>query len=390
MSDRFGIIGASEVAGLLKEYSANLLAENFIDEEINEKLQAMPNYLETRYSLGKKLMLTREQFEKFQANYDGEKKLIKTKDATQTAKLFNRGKTLEEAVKDDYLNKQKETIEIDDKSINIVVLIVESQTEKDKIIKGCRFPFRATIDYILSDNSILECKTTNDLFGWSKIENDGLPFNYYIQAQAQLWLHEKEICEVHIAGVKTIKKAENFPVKFHKGNQGNDDSGCLYTSTEHQILESKTFTVHFDPKIIRAITASLVWFSAEFERNTLFNKDDSEKTKKDKQIDEFLALENGTLELPLESDLSAKLARLKELEEAKKEYEAIEKEIREQVKQSMTGYKYARFKSNQFEIEAKYSNESYHDEASINEAIEKAKSIQVGDVKAGKKLTIKY
>ena len=56
----------------------------------------------------------------------------------------------------------------------------------------------------------------------------------------------------------------------------------------------------------------------------------------------------------------------------------------------MTGYKYARFKSNQFEIEAKYSNESYHDEESINEAVEKAKSIQVGDVKASKKLTIKY
>jgi len=350
MTDRFGIIGASEVAGLLKEYSANLLAENLISETINEKLQAMPNYLETRYSLGKKLMLDREQFKRF--------------NEFTSNKAMSRGKEMEEDVKKDYLNKQKETIEIDDESINIVVLIVESQTEKDKIIKGCKFPFRATIDYLLSDNSILECKTT-DISQWFKIENDGLPFNYYIQAQAQLWLHEKEICEVHIAGVKTVDK-------------------------EHQILESKTFKVGLDTKIIRAITASLVWFSAEFERNTLFNKDDSEKTKKDKQIDEFLALENGTLELPLESDLSAKLARLKELEEAKKEYEAIEKEIREQVKQSMKGYKYARFKSNQFEIEAKYSNESYHDEASINEAIEKAKSIQVGDVKAGKKLTIKY
>lgn len=357
MSDRFGIIGASEVAGLLKEYSANLLAENFIDEEINEKLQAMPNYLETKYSLGKKLMLSREQFERF--------------NDFNSNKAMSRGKEMEEDVKKDYLNKQKETIEIDDESINIVVLIVESQTEKDKIIKGCRFPFRATIDYILSDNRILECKTT-DISQWFKIENDGLPFNYYIQAQAQLWLHKKEInedtkftCEVHIAGVKTVDK-------------------------EHQILESKTFNVGLDPKMVKAITASLVWFSAEFERNTLFNKDEADKVRKDKQIDEFLELENGTLELPLESDLSAKLARLKELEEAKKEYERLDKEIREQVKQSMTGYKYARFKSNQFEIEAKYSNESYHDEASINEAIKKAKSIQVGDVKAGKKLTIKY
>ena len=350
MSDRFGIIGASEIAGIIKEYSANLFAENLISETINEKLQAMPNYLETRYSLGKKLMLTREQFKRF--------------NEFTSNKAMSRGKEMEEDVKVDYLNKEKETIEIDDKSINIVVLIVDSQKMKEKIIKGCRFPFRATTDYILSDSRILECKTT-DISQWFKIENDGLPFNYYIQAQAQLWLHEKEICEVHIAGVSTVNK-------------------------NHQILESKTFKVGLDPKMVRAITASLVWFSAEFEKGTLFNKDDSDKTKKDKQIDEFLALEKGTLELPLESDLSAKLARLKELDEAKKEYEKLDKEIREQVKQSMKDYKFARFKSNQFEIEAKYSNESYHDEASINEAIEKAKSMSIGDVKSVKKLTIKY
>jgi len=353
MKDRFQIIGASEIAGIVKEYSANLFAENLISETINQKLEVMPNYLETRYSLGKKLMLNREQFEKFQVNYNGEKKLIKTKDATQTAKVLNRGKSLEEAVKDNYFNLNRSYDEI-----------IESQTVKDKIIKNCKFPFRATIDYILSNNSILECKTT-DISQWFKIENDGLPFNYYIQTQAQLWLHEKEICEVHIAGVKTINK-------------------------EHQILDSKTFKVGLDPKMVRALTASLIWFSSEFEKGTLFNKDEADKTKKDKQIDEFLALEKGTLELPIESNLSVKLARLKELEEAKKEYEKLDKEIKEQVRQSMKDYKFARFKSNQFEIEAKYSNESYHDETSINEAIEKAKLMTVGDVKSVKKLTIKY
>ena len=341
MIDRFQIIGASEVAGLLKEYSANLLAENIIDEEINDKLQAMPNYLETRYSLAKKLMLNREQFNRF--------------NDFNTNEAMKRGQAMEEAVKNDFIFFSK------------VKDIVESQTIKEKIIKGCRFPFRATIDYILSDGSILECKTT-DISQWFKIENDGLPFNYYIQCQAQMWLHEKEICEVHIAGVKTWS----------------------YIAKEHQILESKTFKVGLDTKIIRAITASLIWFSAEFEKSSLLDKQDIIKTKKDKQIDEFLELERGTLEKPLESDLSAKLSRLKELEEAKKEYDKLDKEIRETIRQSMTGYKFARFKSNQFEIEAKYSNESYHDEASINEAVEKAKSIQVGDVKAGKKLTIKY
>ena len=220
MSDRFQIIGASEIAGIIKEYSANLFAENLISETIDEKLQAMPNYLETRYSLGKKLMLTREQFEKFQANYDGEKKLIKTKDATQTAKLFNRGKSLEEEVKDDYLLQHLE------------LSVVDSQKMKEKIIKGCRFPFRATTDYILSDSRILECKTT-DISQWFKIENDGLPFNYYIQAQAQLWLHEKEICEVHIAGVNTVNK-------------------------EHQILESKTFKVLNLKKALYLIKTKLI------------------------------------------------------------------------------------------------------------------------------------
>jgi predicted phage-related endonuclease len=341
MKDRFQIIGASEIAGIVKEYSANLFAENLISETISQKLEAMPNYLETRYSLGKKLMLDREQFKRFN-------------DFTNN-KAMSRGKEMEEDVKDNYFSLSEWLCE---------PKITESQTAKDKIIKNCKFPFRATIDYILDDDTILECKTT-DISQWFKIENDGLPFNYYIQTQAQLWLHEKEICEVHIAGVKTINK-------------------------EHQILDSKTFKVGLDPKMVRALTASLIWFSAEFEKGTLFNKDEADKTKKDKQIDEFLALEKGTLELPIESNLSAKLARLKELEEAKKEYEKLDKEIKEQVKQSMKDYKFARFKSNQFEIEAKYSNESYHDETSINEAIEKAKLMTVGDVKSVKKLTIKY
>lgn len=338
MSDRFGIIGASEVAGLLKEYSANLLAENIISASIHDALLQMPSYLETRYSLARKLMLNREQFNRF--------------NDFNTNEAMKRGQAMEEAVKDDFLKQHLE------------LSVVESQTIKEKIIKGCKFTFRATIDYILSDNSILECKTTNDPLAGLKLKIYGFPFNYYIQCQAQMWLHEKETCYIHIAGVNYYK--------------------------EHQILDSKTFTINLDTEIIRAITASLVWFSAEFEKSSLLDKQDSDKTKKDKQIDAFLELERGTLEKPLESDLSAKLARLKELEEAKREYEKLDKEIRETIRQSMTGYKYARFKSNQFEIEAKYSNESFHDEASINEAVEKAKSIQVGDVKASKKLTIKY
>jgi predicted phage-related endonuclease len=334
MSDRFQIIGASEIAGLLKEYSANLLDQNIIDQEIYDKLQAMPKYLETRYSLAKKLMLDQEQFKRF--------------NVFNTNKAMLRGSAMEEAVKDDFLTD------------NLELSVIESQTMKEKLIAGCKFPFRATIDYILSNNSILECKTT-DILQWFRIENNGLPFNYYIQAQAQLWLHEKTECKVHIAGV----------------NQ------------DHQILDSKTFEVSVDQKIIRAITANLVWFSAEFEKGSMLDKADEDKTKKDKQIDEFLEIEKGTIEISLDSELSALLAKRKELEEAKKEYDKIDKDIKDSLKKLMTGYRMARFKSNQFELEAKYSTESYHDEASINEAIEKANSIQIGDVKSPKKLTIK-
>ena len=349
MNDRFGIIGASEVAGLLKEYSANLFAENIINASIHDKLLQMPSYLETRYSLARKLMLDRKHFNRF--------------NEFNTNEAMKRGQAMEEAVKDDffcqeYLISLKESLGLS---------VVDSQKMEETKIKGCRFPFRATIDYLLSDDSILECKTT-DIAQWFKIEDNGLPYNYYIQCQAQLWLHEKETCYIHIAGVKTWS----------------------YIAKEHQILDSQSYTISLNQMIINAIKASLVWFSSEFEKGSLLDKKDEDKTQKDKQIDKFLEIERGTLEKPLDSDLSAKLSRLKELEEAKDEYEKLDKEIKETIKQSMTGYKYARFKSNQFEIEAKFSNESYHDEASINEAVEKAKSIQVGDVKAGKKLTIKY
>lgn len=357
MNDRFGIIGASEVAGLLKEYSANLLAENIISASIHDALLQMPSYLETRYSLARKLMLDREQFKRF--------------NEFNTNEAMKRGQAMEEAVKDDFIAKDTETVEVDDITYTSKCCVVGSQIMKEVRIKGCRFPFRATIDYLLSDGSILECKTT-DISQWFKIENNGLPYNYYIQCQAQMWLHEKKVNNNHIAGV----------------------------NKENQILESKTFTINPNQMIINAIKASLIWFSSEFEfeaglitfnkKGSMLGKKDEDKTQKDKQIDKFLEIERGTLEKPLDSDLSAKLSRLKELEEAKDEYEKLDKEIKETIKQSMTGYKYARFISNQFEIEAKYSNESYHDEASINEAVEKAKSIQVGDVKAGKKLTIKY
>ena len=344
MKDRFQIIGASEVAGLLKEYSANLLHQDIINQEVFDKLQAMPSYLETRYSLARKLMLDREQFKRF--------------NKFNTSEAMTRGNKCEELVKNDFISQDSE-----------LSSITEFQTVKEKQIKNSKFLFRATIDYMLSNNSILECKTT-DISQWEyTIASKGLPYNYYIQAQAQLWLHEKENCLIHIAGIQTNK------------NNG---------SIEYSLLDSKTFPVRKDESIIKAIHASLTWFSLEFEGGNLLDKLDEDKTKKDKQIDEFLEIEKGTIEIAINNDLLAKLSRLKELEITRKEYDKLDKEIKEEIKKSMAGYAMARFESNELKIEAKYSKESYHDEASINEAIEKAKSITIGDIKFAKRLTIKY
>jgi len=58
MENRTYNIGASEVAGLLKEYAGNLLKEKVIGEETHDKLVSMPNYLDTAYSINKKLKFT--------------------------------------------------------------------------------------------------------------------------------------------------------------------------------------------------------------------------------------------------------------------------------------------------------------------------------------------
>lgn len=340
MTDRFGIIGASEVAGLLKEYSANLLAENIINNETFDKLQDLPSYLETRYSLAKKLMLGREQFKRF--------------NEFNTNKAMLRGKEMESAVKDHYLLNYAE------------LKVVEEQTEKEFKLNGWQFNFRATIDFLLSNNELLEVKTTSiNSWAFNAEKNGGnpaLPFNYYIQAQAQMWMHKKEKNNVYIAALDAA----------------------------NNIVDSERFICPLDRDIIKAINASLTWFNYEFNKGVLLDKEQEQKTKKDKQIDEFLEIEKGTLRLPLDNDLSSKLARLKELENFKKEYDAIDKELKTLVRNKMDGYAMASFKSNQFQIEAKYSKESYYDETSIEEAINKAKSINVGDVKASKKLTIKY
>ena len=246
---------------------------------------------------------------------------------------------------------------------NNIYKVVAEQTRAEKIIAGCKFPLVAVIDYRLEDNSILEIKSTDaNEYNWSKI-ND-LHYNYYIQVQCQLWLHNTINAVVFYGAVNS-----------HNGN--------------HQIVDTKSFKVAFDIEIITAITQSLKWFSYQFEKGVLDNKAQDLKTSKDLQIDEFLAKDAETIQLIADADLSLKLSRLKEIEPIAKEYEKLDKEIKEEVKKQMAGNKRAVIKSNQYQIDANYSNAIFHDEASISEAIEKAKNIEIGSVKSQPKLLIK-
>jgi hypothetical protein len=348
MKNRFQIIGASEVAGLLKEYAGNLLAENIINEEQFNKISKMPSYLETRYSLAKKLEMNEVYFEKYSKSMQNE--------------AMQRGKDCEQMVAEDYLATTN-------------VKIVEEQTSVDDLITGTIFPFRATIDYILDNGKILEIKTTAISqweFNCGDDDSYRMPYNYYIQVQAQMWMHKKEEAIIYIAGIETVKN-------------GKDKS--------YNILQTKSFELKKDNAIIKAIKTSLIWFSYEFKKGVLFNKAEENKTAKDKQIDEFLIHEADTVDIEPNDNLTYKIARLKEIEAFVKEYEKLEKEIKEEIKATMQNLQKgrARISHNSYNVEAKFSKTSFHTEETITSAIEKVKKLNVGDVSSPAKflLTIK-
>lgn len=344
MLDRFQIIGASEISGLLKEYSGNLLKANIIDDNIYNKLSSMPKYLETRYSLAHKFKLDREQFNRFQESNDNF--------------AMRRGRDCENLVAQDYVNSQQG------------VYIVEGHTSKDIIVDNCDFKFRATIDYLLSNNKLLEIKTTS-LDRLMMLQD--IDFNYYIQIQAQMWLHEVDSVILCYGGISSVYNKEN--------KQYN-----------HQLLESKSFEIKKDKNntIIKAIKASLEWFSYEYNRGNILNKLDEEKTAKDLAIDNFIATEKGTLRKEMNDEIFLDLKRLKELEANYFEYKELEEKIRQNVKNSMNGFLMAFFEKDNYKLEAKYSKESVYNQECIDNAILKAKSLQIGDVKATKKLMLKF
>lgn len=344
MLDRFQIIGASEISGLLKEYAGNLYKANIIHDGIYNKLCLMPKYLETRYSLAQKLKLDREQFKRFQESCDNF--------------AMKRGRDCEQLVAQDYLNA------------NQGVSIIDAHTSKDISIDNCKFKFRATIDYLLSNNKLLEIKTTS-LDRLMLLEE--IDFNYYIQIQAQMWLHNIDSVVLYYGGINSIYNKET--------KQYN-----------HQLLSTKTFEIKNDRSnmIVKAIKTCLEWFSYEYEKGNIFEKIEEEKTAKDLAIDNFIATEKGTLRDTIDDDTIIDLKRLKELETFYYEYKELEEKIREKVKSKMNGYLIASFETSSYKIEAKYSKESVYNQECIDNAILKAKSLQIGDIKSVKKLTIKY
>jgi hypothetical protein len=330
-------IGASEVAGLLKEYAGNLLASKIIDEETHDKLVSMPNYLDTAYSINKKLKFMAQQ----------------KKDYAKFAysKFMKRGHDVEDVIKDIFLLK------------NANHQVVESQVRKTKQIEGCKFPLVAVIDYKLADGTILEVKSTDaNEYNWSKI-ND-VAFNYYIQAQCQLWLHDATKAIVFYGAVIT-----------------NDD--------KHQIVDTKSFNIKIDREIINAVAQSIKWFCYQYDKGVLDSKDENLKTSKDFQVDEFLKKDAETIEIIADAELSSLISKVQELEAQVKEYDNLQKQLREIIKRKMEGNKRAVIKSNQFELQASYSKASFHDEESKQEAIKKAQEIEIGNVKSAPKLTIK-
>lgn len=337
MENRTYNIGASEVAGLLKEYAGNLLASKVIGEEAHDKLVSMPNYLDTAYSINKKLKFTAKQKEDYSE--------------FAYSKLMKRGHEVEDMIKDVFLLE------------NANHQVVESQTRKTKQIEGCRFPLVAVIDYKLADGTILEVKSTDaNEYNWNKINE--VAFNYYIQVQCQLWLHE----------------ATNAIV-FYGAVSSNGD--------KHQIIDNKSYKVVIDKEIINAISQSIKWFCYQYDKGILDVKDESLKTSKDIQVDEFLKKDAQTIEIIADADLSSLINRVQELQAQVDEYDNLQKQLKEIVKQKIAGNKTAIIKTNQFEVSANYSKASFYDEESKQKEIRKAQEIEIGSVKSAPKLTIK-
>ena len=353
--DRYGKIGASEVAGLLKDYSNKLLDNKLITKAQFDKLQQLPQYLNTKYSLIKKLQLTQQEFFAYSD-------FIRTE-------AMNRGLEFEEASKQDFATQNDKFL----KKNGLFFNESKSQARKEELLDGVSFPFISTIDYILTDGLlnefILEIKTTSGYYSFNNYESQNeAPFNYYIQVQCQMWMHNVDKAIIYLVGIESDK------------NQGPE------------IRSNKTWILEKDQKLIEAVKQTLRYFSqdynCEISRNLILQKDNQDKQKRDIEIDSFLERNKLTTEIQVD-DLLLQIDNMLSLESSYKKYIELEKLVKDKIKNKMGSYKYASVETAKFIIDAKYSKPELHSQKSIDEAIKKAeeklqeaKLLEIGTLKS--------
>jgi hypothetical protein len=321
-------------------------------------LQQLPQYLNTKYSLIKKLQLTQREFFAYSD-------FIKTE-------AMNRGLEFEEASKQDFATQNDDFL----KKNGLFFNESKSQARKEELLDGVSFPFISTIDYILTDGLlnevILEIKTTSGYYSFNNYESqEEAPFNYYIQVQCQMWMHNIDNAIIYLVGIENPK------------NQGPE------------ICSNKTWILKKDQQLIEAIKQTLRYFSQDYNcdtsRNIILQKDNQDKQKRDIEIDNFLERNKLTTEIEVD-DLLLQINNMLSLEDSYKKYIELEKSIKEKIKNKMGSYKYASVETSDFIIDAKYSKSELHDQKSIDEAIQKAeekleeiKLLQIGTPKSNPK-----
>lgn len=340
---RVGKLGASEIAGLVKDYAGSLLSEGVIDQGVYQELVGMPAYLETRYSLARKLSF--------------EQSTLKAFNEFIATDAMKRGSECEEMVKDDFLSTFPN------------LSVVASQVVKEVTLPDSMIPLRATIDYLLSDNSILECKTTAiDIYHRNV---NKIPFSYRLQLQMQLMLHEQQLGRISLAAIETVSNGRG-------------------AKKSYKLLDSFNANFERDEQLINAIKQSIYWFDYELKNAQLLNKPDSDKTRADHHIDEFLAEQAGTKEIEPNPDLLSMLTDYNMLKEKADQLQRLKLQLNEVLAQQLSGASKLRVVGKDFVVTAEFTKPSYYTQECIQKKLEEAQSLEIGSPKSQPRLIWRF
>jgi len=299
MQSRVGRIGASEIAGLVKDTIFDAIndyeniIEGFSDEDKRELSALLQNiqdmgqnewgyvYLPTAYSISKKMSLNEDSLDSLN--------IFNAKQDKNNA--MERGHLLENQVKDRFL----EIMKLDGRQFTII----EEQTVKHYNNDN---RFIATIDLIAHDDNqkkvIVELKTkdinklyenidfkdvefaeniekavemSNNLIkGSEKIEGI-IPFEYYIQTQAQMLINEIDECYICLCG----------SISLHEKQRGKKTISTHGLTNAYEIQK-----IQANPIMQILITMVIEKFFKDISEQKIFIK--NVKNSNDKRIDEFL------------------------------------------------------------------------------------------------------